>query len=314
MVSIICLCYNHEQFLAEALDSVVAQTYPNLEIIVADDASTDASAAVILDYCCRFPQIKFIRNTQNVGNCTTFNQALAQATGEFIVDFATDDVMLPQRIAEQVNCFAILAEDYGVVYTDALLIDEYSRPIRNFYRALPNGKLAPEPVSGGIYEEVVKRFFISAPTMLIKRAVLDKLGGYNEKLAYEDFDFWVRSSRYFKYYFLNQVLTKRRLHPQQLSKRLYQKHDKQLASTVQVCFMALRLNRTTQENAALAIRVKYEFKKAVSTANFTEAGQFAAILRELKALNGTYKLMARLVSWRLKLSRFARGFIWDKTL
>ncbi|QMU27936.1 glycosyltransferase family 2 protein [Adhaeribacter radiodurans] len=308
LVSVICLCYNHEPFLREALDSVFTQTYPNIEIIIADDASTDGSVNIIRDYCARFQGIQLLLNTTNLGNCRAFNRALTYATGEYVIDFATDDVLLPDRIMEQVNCFAGLAEDYGVVYTNALLIDEFSQPIRNFYRNLPNGKLTPAPASGWIYADLVKRFFISAPTMLIRRTVLEKLGGYNEELAYEDFDFWVRSGRYFRYYFLDKVLTKRRLHPHQLSKQLYKKHDKQLHSTVQVCATALSLNRTANEQAALAFRVKYEFRKAVSTGNFIEALLLADIMHQLKALTGVYKLVATILNGFLQLRKLADNF------
>ena len=288
LVSIICLCYNHERFLAEALNSVLAQTYPNLEIIIADDASTDNSLAIIKYYCKRYPQIKFIQGIENKGNCRAFNQAFALSTGEYIVDFATDDVLLPERIADQMACFAQLDSTYGVVYTDALLIDEHSNPIRHLYKVLPDGKLKPEPVSGWVYEDLVKRFFVSAPTMLIRRTVLEKLGGYNEALAYEDYDFWVRSGRHYQYYFLNKVLTKRRIHPHQLSARAYKKNDKQLASTVQVCYHVLTLNKTKTEDQALARRVKYELRKALITRNFTEADQLMGILHHLKAVHGQF--------------------------
>ncbi|RDC63532.1 glycosyltransferase family 2 protein [Adhaeribacter pallidiroseus] len=301
VVSVICLCYNHERFLAEALDSVLAQTYPNIEIIILDDASTDNSVAIIQEYCRRFPHLQFIQNSSNLGSCRAFNRAFKQSTGKYIIDFATDDVLLPNRITEQVQCFADLPEDYGVVYTNAILINEASQPIRPFYQILPNGKRYLEPVSGWIYEFLVRKYFISTPTMLIKRTVLEKLNGYNEELVYEDFDFWVRSSRYFQYYFLDKILTKRRLHPQQQSRQLYKKQDKQLASTVLVCQTALQLNRTTQENAALTFRVKYEFRKAVSTCNFKEALALAQLLQQLQSLNGVYKLAAILIQWQQKL-------------
>ena len=103
LVSIICLCYNHAPFLKEALDSVLAQTYSNLEILVVDDVSTDNSVEVIQGYVHRFPEIRFIRHTKNKGNCASFNEAFQISKGRFIIDFATDDVLHHDRVSRQVE-------------------------------------------------------------------------------------------------------------------------------------------------------------------------------------------------------------------
>src|SRR5690606_21799141 len=134
LVSVICLCYNHARFLAEALDSVLNQTYKNLEIIVVDDQSTDNSRAIIEDYVSRFPQIKYLPNEQNLGNCTAFNRAYRLSKAKYLIDFATDDVFLPERIAEQVAAFEKLDKSYGVLFTDAEFIDDNGRHLHNFYK------------------------------------------------------------------------------------------------------------------------------------------------------------------------------------
>ncbi|QNF34901.1 glycosyltransferase family 2 protein [Adhaeribacter swui] len=309
-VTVICLCYNHEQFLVEALDSVLAQTYPNLEIIVADDASTDQSVAIILNYCQRYPQIKFVRNTQNVGNCTAFNLALKQATGTYIIDFATDDVMLPERITEQVTCFEKLSPEYGVIYSDAELIDEDSQHIRNFYRRNQAGALKPKAVSGEIYADVLARYFICTPTLMFRKVVLDRLNGYDSSLAYEDYDFLVRAAREYKFYFQDKILTKRRKHSQSLSAGWYKVGDKQLLSTIQVCYKALKLNRTEQDKQALIQRVEWETQQAFFTQNYPEAEALLALLKQVKPFSLKNKFFKILINYRVNLSFIHRFYYW----
>ena len=123
LVSIVCLCYNHAAYVEEALKSVFGQTYPNLQVIIVDDASTDNSIEVIRRTLTQHPHIQLLALPQNMGNCKAFNQGLRLATGEYIVDFATDDVMLPERIEKQLQLFSQLDSSYGVVFTDANYID-----------------------------------------------------------------------------------------------------------------------------------------------------------------------------------------------
>lgn len=298
LVSVICLCYNQDQFLIEALDSVLAQTYPNIEIIVADDASTDQSVAIIENYCFRHPKIQFIKNQQNIGNCKTFNRAFAQSKGKYIIDFAADDILLHNRVTEQVQLFEQLDASFGVIYTDAELIDENSKSLGAYYTHLPNGTLKPTPYAGYIYEQILKNHFISAPTMMMKRTVLEYLGGYDEALAYEDFDFWVRSAKIYQYYFYDKILTQRRLHDRQLSRQRYKLTDKQLATTVKVCYKAYALNRTTAENRALAIRVQYELKHAYLSGNFSQTLLLLNLLEKLQGLRFFYRIIKTLANWR----------------
>jgi glycosyltransferase involved in cell wall biosynthesis len=302
LVSVICLCFNHARFLVEALDSVRLQTYPHLEIIVVDDASTDKSQQLLQQYAAAHPQVRLLLHQENTGNCQAFNEALALAAGAFIIDFATDDVMLPGRVAAKVEAFARLDPGYGIVYTDAELIDEKSRPLGYFYQRGPGGRIQPAVAVGEVYAEVLERYFISAPTVMIRREVLQQLGGYDASLAYEDFDLLVRAARDFKFYFLDQPLTRRRLHAGQLSKRSYRVGDKQLLSTIRVCEKALLLNRSEREKQALIRRVEWEVRQAFFTRNYPEADQLFRLLRKLRPLPARYRLLEKLNQARVNLS------------
>lgn len=301
LVSVICLCYNHARFLAEALDSVLNQTYPNLQIIAVDDASTDNSPAILQEYQSRYPQIKLILHQKNTGNCRAFNNALAVATGQYIIDFATDDVLLPDRISQQVTAFEALDPSYGVLYTDAELIDESSRFIRYFYPRNSQGQVQPEPPTGDVFADILRRSFLCPPTMIFRREVYERLNGYDATLAYEDFDFWVRASREFKFFYLDAVTTRRRLHPHSLSRQAYKPHDKQLASTVKVCEKAMILIRTETEKQALVMRMRSELRQAYFTHNFQEADKLLILLTQLEKLPASYRLLQWLNQRRVRL-------------
>lgn len=283
LVSVICLSYNHARFIEEALDSVLNQTYPHVELILVDDASTDGSPDVIRRWAARYSSqvAHVLLLPTNVGNCAAFNRGLALSQGSLLIDFATDDVLLPTRIEEQVAAFAALDESWGVVYTDCELVTEEGVLVRRHYARDPNGRTVPAAPSGDVFAHVLGHYFISTPTMMMRRRVFEELNGYDEALAYEDFDFWVRSARTYQYYFLDRVLTRKRLHPRSLSRQAYQPGDRQLASTIAICQKARALCRTTEEFAALARRVRFELRQAVRHKQWAEARLLFALLRSL---------------------------------
>jgi glycosyltransferase involved in cell wall biosynthesis len=309
LVSVICLCYNHERFVREAIESVFHQTYSNIQIIVVDDASTDGSVDEIKKVI-PGKSVEYLFLEKNLGNCAAFNRGLALAKGEYVVDFATDDVMLPERITRQISCFQSLDESYGVIFTDAEYIDANGKIFREHYNYLFDQGLLDRVPEGDVYRDVLTTYFIAAPTMLVKKKVFDVMGGYDEKLAYEDFDFWVRSSRIFKYKFLNEKLTRIRRLAKSLSAGAYMQGDKQLHTTYLVCRKALDLNKNAEDHAALVHRVRYELRHSVFTGNFTEAGLFYRLLKTMKGKRMIDRTLYGLSVLRIPLS-FLRKIYHD---
>lgn len=308
LVTVICLCYNHERFLKEALDTVINQTYPNLEIIVADDFSTDNSRELLAEYAKQHPQIKYLPNEKNLGNCTTFNRAFALSHGEYIIDFATDDVLLPNRIEEQVSAFEKLSPEYGILFTDAELIDDEGKHLGNFYPRNPDGSLKQPVPSGYVFAEILKRHFISPPTLIMRRSLLEKMGGYDSNLTYEDFDLYVRASAVSKFFFLDKILTKRRLHPHQLSKKLYEPTGRHIFSTLKVCRKAMNLVKTEVERQALITRIEHEFTQAVLTNNKVAASELFKLLEEMKAVSAKTRFLKMLLNLPLPLAKFRKVY------
>ena len=306
LVTVICLCYNHERFVQEAIESVLNQTYPNIEVIIVDDASNDNSRKVISEKLRSHPELNVVFLDTNVGICRAFNAGWRIASGEFVVDFSTDDVLLPERIEKQVRYFQSTGKSNGVVFTDAVYIDEQGREVRRHFDYLRKQKLLTTIPTGDIYADVIARFFVPAPTMLVRREVLRALGGYDETLAYEDFDFWVRSAREFSYGFLNEALTKIRVSSTSLSHKLYLPGDKQAYSTYRVCRKIAQLNETEREKAALQQRLRYELRHCVLTGNHAEGELFYRLMVETGKPDFLSTMLMYIRKLRLPLSSVRR--------
>jgi glycosyltransferase involved in cell wall biosynthesis len=303
-VSVICLCYNQAPYLQEALGSVWNQTYPDIQVIVVDDASTDNSGEVIKSLLKGKPDIPFIQNIENQGNCRSFNRALKLATGDYIIDFSLDDVMHADRVAAQVSFFETLDESFGVIYHNAEYINENGHFLKHHFSASFS---QPE---ADIYKRLISTYFIAPPTMMFRRQVIDDLDGYDAKLSYEDFDFWVRSSRKYKYAYQNEVLTSIRKHSNSLSTGWYKKGDKQLYSTYLVCLKIQQMNRSAEEDQALMRRLRYEIRQSVFSANHKEATLFLDLLKEYGRFPLIYLILELLNRSKIDLRWFRSSYHW----
>ena len=310
LVSVICLCYNQARFVAEALASVLAQTYSSIELIIVDDASTDQSVTVIQHFLRSHPtndSIKTLFLPRNLGNCAAFNQGMALARGKYMIDFATDDVMLPQRIEQQVAYFETLPNDYGVVFTEAQYIDEQGSHL--YYHYQDKLKHLYPPPTGDVYAQLLSTYFVAGPSMMVKKEVLDTMHGYDEQLAYEDFDFWVRSSRDYRYAYLDECTTQIRKHPASMSTGWYRPGDPQLHSTYLVCLKAKDLNRTEEERKALVKRVKYEIRQAVFADDHQQVRLFFGILMPVGKGSLFYRVLLLLLSVNTSFLKKIRQFL-----
>ena len=272
-VTVICLCYNQGRFVKEAIHSVLEQTYPKVQLLVVDDASTDDSVSIIREMVEKHPAIQFFALAKNVGNCGAFNHALRHATGDYLIDLAADDILLPERVSKGVSALQNRGDLFGVNFSDADWIAENGT---HLYRHSDRFSHAGVP-EGNIYQELIWRYFICSPTMIFRRSVIEALGGYDEDLAYEDFDFWIRSSRNFNYCYSPEVLVKKRVVKHSLSKRQFSFFNPQLKSTFRICEKIMALNRNQAEQKALGKRILYEIRVCVRLLNFSLAREYVKL-------------------------------------
>lgn len=195
-VSVIAVCYNQAAYVADTLNSIKAQTYGQIQLIVADDGSKDGSKEVIRDWIAvNDPTAIFVDHLKNLGLTKNINSALPYMKGDYFQVFGCDDIMHPDKIEKQV---ALLQADKasGVVYSDMQMMDKEGTPLPYTYFQKHGYK---QPFSGDHYASLINRIIVAAPTVLIKKEVLNTTGGYNEELDYEDHDYFLRAAKHYTF-------------------------------------------------------------------------------------------------------------------
>lgn len=304
-VAVICIAFNHEPWIEETLESVLLQDYHAKELIVVDNGSTDDTANKIRNWVNRSSgqlSVQTIFNKEMVPYCRLFNQILEKTDSEYLVDLSGDDVLYPEHLSASVN---ELKQDpsAGFVFSDAYILDQMGE-VKTFYKRDISGELTEEIALGTIYETMVRKNVICSPTVVFNTAILRNTGGYDESLYYEDFDILIRLARNHPVLFSDHIGVLKRKHAKSMSSGQYLRYtSKMLPSTVKVCSKILQMNIYPEENAALGIRVLFELKHALWSANFEAARDLVKIGENL-GLKGLkfwfYRLWARKgwdISW-----------------
>lgn len=210
LVSIGVASFNNAAYITETLDSINYQTYSNWELLIVDDASTDESVRVISDWLEAHPAItaRLIQNPLNRGICHTFNRFLSEAKGEYISIIGSDDRFLSNKLSRQVTILEGAPADTGVVYSDVSKINARGDIIEPSVYA--TGQI--KPFSGDVWLEMLKTNFLGAMTVLIRRECFTRLGFFDEQLAYEDWDMWLRISREYNFVYQPEVTCHYRIH------------------------------------------------------------------------------------------------------
>ena len=275
----IVLCYNHDKFVKKAMQSVLDQDYSNIEIIVLDDASTDQSVQKIKNFCGTHPDILFLENKENRGNCKSFNTAFDASKGEYIIDLAADDLLEPSRVRKGVEMLDAHGESFGMHYSDAWLVDENSNLIGEHSKSTKLIRSNPFP-AGDIFSKLLERYFICPPALMVRRAVLESLDGYDENLTYEDFDFLIRSSRDYLFCVTEEPLVIKRILGNSKSS-MQSSTSGYYRSTLHVCQKALKMLNSKKEERALITRVLFESRQALRRRQYDVVEEFLIILTSL---------------------------------
>lgn len=198
LVSIITPTYNHERFIAQCLESVLAQTYPRWEMLVVDDGSTDKTAAIVKRY--QDPRLRYFyqehKGPFRLGE--TYNFALRQSQGELIAILEGDDWWPPDKLVKMVPLFAnpkvVLAHgaSYWVVsLNNGRELSFRQRPLESFPRGVVENKPVGESLKAFLYQLNAP---ITAVTVMIRRLALEKIGGFIQEpyLPLVDFTTFLR--------------------------------------------------------------------------------------------------------------------------
>lgn len=231
MVSIIIPTYNCAKYILEAINSVLNQTYQNLEIIIINDGSTDNTQELVQSYINNFNEkIKYIYQENN-GHAVARNVGILNSNGEYIAFLDADDIWLPNRLEEGVkildNC-----PDIALVHARTIRVSEEGKPVINLVR---NKNF----LSGNIFENLfLRKAHISSPTVLVRRECFRQLGLFDENLARfgsEDKELWLRITKNYYVDYLDKVLAYYRVRENSQSKNIQKMMQGRLYGLNKIC-------------------------------------------------------------------------------
>lgn len=196
LVSVVIPTYNCAPYISEAIESVLNQTYQNIEIIVVDDGSVDHTKKVLKRF---IGKIKYYYQDNN-GAPAARNAGLKVSSGDYFQLLDADDILLPNKIKFQIETFKKLSCEYGVVYSGVRFFN-YTNSSKLMERGLHS-------FSGDILNKLIWENSILIHAALIKKECFEKVGGFNEDLQRcDDYEFWLRASSLgYKFYYINRVL------------------------------------------------------------------------------------------------------------
>ena len=178
-ISILTAAYNAEKTIKSAIESVLAQTYTDWELIVVNDCSKDKTQAVVSEIAAKDSRVRLISNETNLGVSSTRKKAFDAATGTWIAVLDSDDMWVPKKLEKQLA----FAEKPGadLVFTASAFMDNDGNPIDWVQHA-------PETVS---YRELLKQNIISNSSVLVKKELYEKFYVVNDSI-YNDFAMWLQ--------------------------------------------------------------------------------------------------------------------------
>lgn len=204
LVSVVIPSYNHAQFIAEAIESVLSQDYARIEVAVVDDGSTDGTPAIVANY----PAVRYLAQ-ENRGLAAARNAGLALCSGELVVFLDADDRLLPGAIATGAR---VLAGNPSLGFTAG-----YSRFITR--EGIPQSTSQPVRSGDDAYVALLRRNSIRNPAMVMfRRDVVDEVGGFDSAVdACADYELYLRISRDHPVAFHDQVVAEYRKHGANMS-------------------------------------------------------------------------------------------------
>jgi len=188
-VSVIIPSYNHSSFVRQAILSVVTQTYKNIELIVVDDGSTDESRAIIRNLRNQY-NFKYFEQ-KNSGSPAAINNGLKNSTGDYICFLASDDFYHTEKIAAQIDFYKANPE-FGFIHSGCVVVGELGKEISRTDLNKTNWDMR------NLFNILLDSCFVSAPSVMIKRSVIEAVGNFDESIAIEDWDLWLRIAKHYE--------------------------------------------------------------------------------------------------------------------
>ena len=213
LVSVVVTCYNYGKYLKNCLESVLNQTYKNIEILIVDDGSTDNTAELMKNFI-GTANIKYIYQN-NAGQSRAKNVGIKNANGDFIAFLDADDLWCAEKIKKQISFFG--KNEVGVVYCKAKYFDEDDDEVI-FELTSPY----IQPKRGKVTEALLLDNFVPFSSSMVRKECFEKFGVFDETLKMGiDWDLWLRISTAYEFDFVDEQLFYYRIgHNGQMSKNV----------------------------------------------------------------------------------------------
>ena len=204
-VSVVMPSYNHESYIAEAIESVIRQEYSDWELIIVDDCSTDSSPEIIREYARMDSRISAIFRLSNNGVARAANDGLGRATGKYVAFHSSDDLWLPNKLRRQVD--VLNGNENLVVWGDSLLIDEDGNTFPKTYMEYIGEEDTVK--SGDLFGQLILRNIINAISLIHKKRGLL----FDERLfLLNDYLYALHLAYHFPFRYIDEPLTMYRIH------------------------------------------------------------------------------------------------------
>ncbi len=204
-VSVIIPTYNHSQYVCRAIDSILAQTYKDYEVIVVDDGSTDGTREVLSKYG---NKINYIYQ-ENKGLPSARNTGIKASTGEYFVFLDADDYISPKALEIEVR-FLENHPQIGWVYSDYYCVNKKGNILAQFSKGITSDITPPE---GMVFKRFLQGNFVPINAVMIRKRCVNDVGFFDESLtSYEDGDFWLRVSAKYELKYINEPLAFQRMY------------------------------------------------------------------------------------------------------
>jgi len=206
LVSVVIATYNMGRYLPAAVESVLAQKYAEVEVVIVDDGSTDDTPDIVQQWCAH-PRVR-VHRQPNGGQARAKNVGVGLSRGAFVAFLDADDVWLPDKLAWQIPLFEG-RPNVGVVYSDFEKVDGEGRP------------LPQEPTRmhrGWVAGPLLIENFVSFPTAVVRRTYLERYGAFDENLGMGiDYELWLRLSAHCQFDFVARATARYRVWAGQMS-------------------------------------------------------------------------------------------------
>lgn len=220
LISILVACYNQENFIIDCMKGMKNQTYQKIELIISDDASTDNSWNVIESYretlekCVH--RLVLLHQEKNLGYIANLNAMLSNVTGDYVKIIAGDDFLDKEYVSYVVRSIN-KDENIGVWFTNGFVVSEQST-YDNVQIVNPFYSKKPEWEEEKLIRQLYTDNFVFAPSAVVKKALYDKYGTYDESLCIEDWEMWLRlATKGVKFGYIDECLVNYRKNSQSIT-------------------------------------------------------------------------------------------------